>query len=49
MKRNIYECPTAQVVQFEYQAQVLEGSSLLNATRSGYGAAETETWGEDEE
>ena len=40
MKRKFYDSPTTQVVQLEHQARLLDGSSLLNATRGdGYGTA----------
>ena len=43
MKRKIYDSPTAQVVQLEHQAQLLDGSDYVNnAIRGGYGTASTD-------
>ena len=40
MKEKSYDSPTTQVVQLEHQARLLDGSTLLNATRGdGYGTA----------
>ena len=42
MKRKEYERPTMQVVELQYQCQILAGS--VEAIRSGYGTAEEEIW-----
>lgn len=49
MKRIDYRKPTMQVVQLQYMCQILTGSenSEANASRSGYGLANTETWGDE--
>ena len=45
MKRELYEIPTTEVVQLEHQAPLLEGS--VRATRTIYGDAYTDTWGDE--
>ncbi|MBR2153085.1 MAG: hypothetical protein IJ901_00490 [Bacteroidaceae bacterium] len=47
MKKN-YEKPTMQIVQLQQQCHILSGSSGVGAMRSGYGAANTDTWGNEE-
>ena len=42
MKRKVYRKPTAEVVKFEEQCQLLAGS--VETTRDGYGDAEEDNW-----
>ena len=44
MNKKDYEKPTMEVVQLEQRQQLLAGSSQLDATRDGYGAAEDLIW-----
>ncbi len=46
MKRKDYQKPMMNVVQLQQQAHLLAGSGV-EASRSGYGTAEEDTW-EDE-
>ena len=46
MKRKDYQKPTMRVVPLKQKSHILVGS--VKAMRSGYGAAETDTWGEEE-
>lgn len=49
MKRKDYQEPTMQVVELRQQCHILAGSGEgVNANRSGYGAANTATWGDEE-
>ena len=48
MKRKVYEKPTTKVVELQHNAQLLQTSGTVTATRSGYGAAEEYSW-EDEQ
>ena len=46
MKRKDYQKPTMKVVLLKQQGHILAGSNV-RAMRSGYGAAETDTWGDE--
>ena len=48
MKRKVYQKPTMRVVLLKQQSHILVGSNGVRAMRNGYGAAETDTWGEEE-
>ena len=47
MKRKDYQKPTMRVVKLQQRSHILAGSNV-RAMRSGYGAAEEQTWGEGE-
>ena len=47
MKRKDYQKPTMRGVLLKQQSHILAGSNV-RAMRSGYGAAEEQTWGEGE-
>ena len=47
MKRIDYQKPTMKVVLLKQKSHILAGSNV-RAMRSGYGAAEEQTWGEGE-
>ena len=48
MKRTDYQRPTMKVVKLQHKYQIMTGSYTgVSANRSGYGAAETDTWGDD--
>ena len=42
MKRKDYQKPTTRVVELQHHCHILAGS--VEASRSGYGTAEEETW-----
>ena len=44
MKRKDYKKPTMKVVELQHRTMLLAGS--LEATRNGYGEAQTDTWDE---
>lgn len=44
MKKLNYEKPSTKVVKLQQQAQLLAGSSELNASRGDYGEAVDDTW-----
>lgn len=44
MKRKDYRKPTTQVVKLQHHGMLME--SGVGASRSGYGSANTETWGD---
>lgn len=45
MKRKNYQCPTTAVIDVCHQAGPLMTSPGVNATKPGYGTAETDEWG----
>ena len=45
MNRKMYQVPTMKIVKVQH-TQMLAASDGVNANRSGYGAANTETWGD---
>ena len=48
MNRKDYQKPTMKVVQLQHQCHILAQSDGVQAQRSGYGAANTDTWGDEE-
>ena len=52
MKRKDYQKPTMRGVLLKQQSHILAGSgeptSVVTSKRNGYGAAITDTWGEEE-
>ena len=49
MKRTDYQRPTMKVVKLQHKFQMMTGSNYgVSANRSGYGAAETDTWGDEQ-
>ena len=48
MKRKDYQRPATQVVELQDQCHILAQSDGVQALRSGYGAANTDTWGDEE-
>jgi len=48
MKKKDYQKPTMQVVMMKQQQQLLAGSGV-KSMRSGYGSAQEQTWGDEEE
>ena len=48
MNKRQYQKPTMKIVQLQHQCHILSGSSSVGAVRSGYGAANTDTWGNEE-
>ena len=46
MKRKDYQKPTMRVVLMQQKGHILVGSNGVRAMRSGYGAAEEDTWDE---
>ncbi len=48
MKTKVYQKPTTKVVKLQHKCQILADSLLLlNASRSGYGTADEQTWDEE--
>ena len=45
MKKQNYEAPVTEMVKIAIEQTLLDGS--FNAGRQSYGAAQTDTWGED--
>ena len=48
MNKKDYLKPTMKVVQLQHQCHILAQSDGVQAQRSGYGAANTDTWGDSE-
>ena len=44
--KKVYKRPTMNVVKLKQQQQLLSGSNGVQSMRSGYGAAQVETWDE---
>lgn len=47
MNKKNYQKPTMEIVKLEHQSHILAGS--VDASRSSYGDANSQTWVEDEE
>ena len=48
MNKKDYQKPTMKIVQLQHQCHILAQSDGVQAQRSGYGAANTDTWGGEE-
>ena len=48
MNKKDYLKPTMKVVKLQHQCHILAQSDGVQAQRSGYGAANTDTWGDEE-
>ena len=48
MKKKDYQRPTMQVVKLQQQTHLMAGSGV-QSMRSGYGSAQEQTWGDEEE
>ncbi len=46
MKTKVYQKPTMKVVKLQQRCHILAGS-VIEASRSSYGTAVEETWGDD--
>jgi hypothetical protein len=44
MDKKTYQSPSSKTIILRQQTPLLAGSGGLEATRNGYGAAETDTW-----
>jgi hypothetical protein len=44
MDKKTYQSPSSKTIILRQQTPLLVGSGGLEATRNGYGAAETDTW-----
>ena len=52
MKRTDYQKPTMCIVEMKHRSHILAGSDRsmsVSSSRNGYGAATTDTWGDEEE
>ena len=49
MKKKEYMKPTMNIVKLQQHQHLLTGSGGVTATRSGYGTANTDTWGDEDD
>ena len=47
MKKNVYQKPTMKTVRLHQRAKLLAGSGGVSASRSSYGTATTQEWGDE--